>query len=194
MENYLQENQHASVQVIFWSFGRDGTEAFQRRRQWLLYGGGLSSVKGLGHVLQTDWVGFQMYMHRYMNVQCSTLNPRYLGGVLLEGGSESSASLLQSLILCLITFPNVLKKVQDEVDSVIGEGFSSVDDIPSLPCIQAILKEVSLNMKLQCQEQYMIFFVLEINRFRPPGPSAIPHTMLSTQEASFLLHCLMYEY
>lgn len=98
MENYLQENQHASVQVIFWSFGRDGTEAFQRRRQWLLYGGGLSSVKGLGHVLQTDWVGFQMYMHRYMNVQCSTLNPRYLGGVLLEGGSESSASLLQSLI------------------------------------------------------------------------------------------------
>lgn len=69
---------------------------------------------------------------------------RYLGGVILEGGAESSASLLSSLILSFVAFPETLKKAQNEIDTVISDGRApTMDDIASLPYIRAILREVS---------------------------------------------------
>lgn len=39
----------------------------------------------------------------------------YLGGVLLEGGSDTTSSSLQTLVLGLVAFPDVLKKAQVSV-------------------------------------------------------------------------------
>ncbi|KAF9267727.1 cytochrome P450 [Marasmius fiardii PR-910] len=87
----------------------------------------------------------------------------YLGGVLLEGGSETTAAVLQSLVLFLTTFPDVQRKAQEEIDAVIGHDRSpSLDDISDLPYIQALIKET--------------------HRFRPVTPLLIPHALSTAEE------------
>ncbi|PPQ71180.1 hypothetical protein CVT25_004820 [Psilocybe cyanescens] len=79
----------------------------------------------------------------------------YIGGIMLDG-AETSASLIQSLVLCLIDSPESLRKAQDETDNVLGDlRFPAAHDIQSLPYVQAMIKEV--------------------HRLRPAGPAGIPH-------------------
>lgn len=69
----------------------------------------------------------------------------YLGGVLLEGGSDTTSSFLQSLILALVAFPEVQVKAQEELDRVVGNDRApSLEDISKLPYIQAVINEVGL--------------------------------------------------
>ncbi|CAE6487691.1 unnamed protein product [Rhizoctonia solani] len=80
----------------------------------------------------------------------------YLGGVLLEGGSDTTSSMLQTLVLGLTAFPDVQKKAQAEIDSVVGSDHAPTpEDFDRLPYIQAIIKEC--------------------HRWRPVAPLAIPH-------------------
>jgi len=80
----------------------------------------------------------------------------YLGGVLLEGASDTTSSTLQSLVLALTAFPEVQKKAQAEIDSVVGKDHTPTpDDFARLPYIQAVIKEAL--------------------RWRPVAPLAIPH-------------------
>jgi cytochrome P450 len=70
---------------------------------------------------------------------------RYLGGALLEGGSETTALFLQSLVQALVVFPEAQRKAQEEIDRVIGsERVPTLDDIKDLPYVQAVVKEVIL--------------------------------------------------
>jgi len=86
----------------------------------------------------------------------------YLGGVLLEGGSGTTSSFVQSLVLALVAFPDVQKKAQKEIDQVIGpDRVPTVDDFENLPYIRAIVKEN--------------------HRFRPVSPLAIPHASLAEE-------------
>jgi len=80
----------------------------------------------------------------------------YLGGALLEGGSDTTSAFLQSVILMLVAFPEVAHKAREEVDRVVGtERPPTIDDWVNLPYLQAFTKE--------------------LNRFRPIAPMAIPH-------------------
>ncbi|KAJ7880590.1 hypothetical protein B0H14DRAFT_2259888, partial [Mycena olivaceomarginata] len=45
----------------------------------------------------------------------------YVGGVLLETGSDTTSSFLQSLVLALVVYPDAQKKAQQEIDRVVGE-------------------------------------------------------------------------
>ncbi|KAH9476428.1 Cytochrome P450 monooxygenase [Psilocybe cubensis] len=84
----------------------------------------------------------------------------YTGGVLLDAGTETLATTMLSLILCLMKSPAVLKKAQNEIDELIGSKRLPVaNDIEELPYIQAIIKEVL--------------------RFRPSIPTGIPHAPLN---------------
>ena len=68
---------------------------------------------------------------------------RYLGGVLLEGGSDTSSSYLQTVALAMAAYPEVQKKAQAEIDRVVGRDRApTLDDLPELPYIQALIKEV----------------------------------------------------
>jgi cytochrome P450 len=72
------------------------------------------------------------------------LGIRYLGGALLEAGSETTSLFLQSLIQALVVFPEVQRKAHEEIDRVIGsERAPRLDDIENLPYVQAIVKEVN---------------------------------------------------
>ncbi|ESK85919.1 cytochrome p450 [Moniliophthora roreri MCA 2997] len=42
----------------------------------------------------------------------------YLGGILLEGGTETTASFLRCLVMALIVFPDAQRKAQAEIDGV----------------------------------------------------------------------------
>ena len=67
---------------------------------------------------------------------------RYLGGILLEGGSETTASFLQSLILYVTAFPDTQRKAQKEIDSVVGQDrLPLLSDMPALPYVEAVMKE-----------------------------------------------------
>ncbi|KAK4051743.1 hypothetical protein OIO90_004567 [Microbotryomycetes sp. JL221] len=66
----------------------------------------------------------------------------YVGGVLLEGGSDTTSSLTLSFILACCAFPEVLKKAQQEVDRVCGrDRMPDFDDFENLPYIRMCVKE-----------------------------------------------------
>jgi cytochrome P450 len=84
----------------------------------------------------------------------------YFGGVLLEGGAETSASTTMTFIMTMAGNPDVLKKAQEEVDQVIGRSrLPGKDDTGSLPFIRACM--------------------LEINRWRPVTVLALPHSSIA---------------
>ncbi|KAF8209631.1 cytochrome P450 [Mycena galopus ATCC 62051] len=45
----------------------------------------------------------------------------YLGGLLIEGASDTTSCYLQSLILALTAYPDVQRKAHEEIDRVVGE-------------------------------------------------------------------------
>uniref|UniRef100_A0A0W0G6J3 Putative cytochrome P450 n=1 Tax=Moniliophthora roreri TaxID=221103 RepID=A0A0W0G6J3_MONRR len=86
----------------------------------------------------------------------------HLGGVLLEGASETTSSFLRYLILLLVAFPEVQRKAQEEIDRVIGRNrLPTAEDFKNLPYIQALIKET--------------------HRFHPVGPLAVPHATLTDE-------------
>lgn len=63
---------------------------------------------------------------------------------MIEGGSDTVAVFLKSLILAMITHPETQKKAHEELDRVVGtERLPTLNDIPNLPYIRAIISEVS---------------------------------------------------
>jgi len=86
----------------------------------------------------------------------------YLGGVLIEGGSDTTSSFLQSLVLALVAFPEVQTKAQEELDRVVGDHrMPQLEDFGNLPYIQAVIQET--------------------HRFRPVAPLAVPHATLEDE-------------
>ncbi|KXN85829.1 O-methylsterigmatocystin oxidoreductase, partial [Leucoagaricus sp. SymC.cos] len=57
-------------------------------------------------------------------------------------GAESTVSSLSSFFLAIVCFPDVYKKAQAEVDSVLNGRLSEDSDVELLPYLNALLKEV----------------------------------------------------
>ncbi|KZT25427.1 cytochrome P450 [Neolentinus lepideus HHB14362 ss-1] len=80
----------------------------------------------------------------------------YTAATVLEAGSDTTASTMQSFILFMLAHPHVLKKVRDEIDRVVGEDrMPNFDDEKDLPYFVACIKETL--------------------RRRPPTIMGIPH-------------------
>ncbi|KAE8371336.1 cytochrome P450 [Aspergillus bertholletiae] len=80
----------------------------------------------------------------------------FLGGVLMEGGSDTTSSLVLAFIHAMTKWGQVLEKAQKEIDSVVGEDRTPVwSDYAQLPYVATIVKEVQ--------------------RWRPVVPLAFPH-------------------
>jgi cytochrome P450 len=78
----------------------------------------------------------------------------YLAGVLLEGGSDTTSSYLQSLVLAMVAYPEVQRRAQAEIDAVVGDLRSpTLGDMPNLPYIQAVVKEVRRVSRRVVREQ-----------------------------------------
>lgn len=89
-----------------------------------------------------------------LNLNRNELN--FLCGVLMEGGSDTSSSMILAFLHAMIKYPEVQKRAQEQIDSVMGDERSPVwSDFSSLPYINMIVKETM--------------------RWRPVTPLAFPH-------------------
>jgi cytochrome P450 family 619 len=81
-----------------------------------------------------------------------------LAGVATKGGSDTSASVLASFVQAMVTWPEVQRKAQAEIDAVISEDrVPDFDDYDKLPFIAQIIKEA--------------------HRWRPVAPLSVPHAL-----------------
>ena len=85
----------------------------------------------------------------------------FLGGVLMEGGSDTSASILLAFIQAMIKYPHVQQRAQAEIDAVLSTDASEMqrsprwEDYARLPYVAQIVKETM--------------------RWRPVTPLGFPH-------------------
>jgi cytochrome P450 len=63
--------------------------------------------------------------------------------LLLEAGTHTTSSYIQSLVLALIAYPEAQKKGHEEIDRVVGEHrLPTLEDLEQMPYIRAIISEV----------------------------------------------------
>lgn len=67
----------------------------------------------------------------------------YLGGSILQAGSETTSSILVGFIQAMVLFPDVVKAAQEELDRVCGDSMPDLNDVPDLPYVRACMKESS---------------------------------------------------
>jgi cytochrome P450 len=90
------------------------------------------------------------------NVDLNRHQLYFLGGVLMEGGSDTTSSLILAFIHAMTKWSNVLRIAQEEIDSVINDDRTPIwSDYSQLPYVATIVKEVQ--------------------RWRPVVPLAFPH-------------------
>ncbi|EPS36358.1 hypothetical protein H072_10139 [Dactylellina haptotyla CBS 200.50] len=82
----------------------------------------------------------------------------FVGGVQMEGGSDTSASILTAFVQAMVQWPEVQQIAQAEINALIGEDRSPTwSDFSQLPYINAIMKEC--------------------HRWRPVTPLGFPHAL-----------------
>ncbi|KAH8195803.1 hypothetical protein TruAng_010046 [Truncatella angustata] len=83
---------------------------------------------------------------------------RFIGGVLMEGGSDTSSSLILAIVQALILNPEVQDRAHREISAVVNEDRTPVwSDMANLPYINMIVKEG--------------------HRWRPILPLCFPHAL-----------------
>ncbi|KAH7131833.1 cytochrome p450 monooxygenase [Dendryphion nanum] len=66
----------------------------------------------------------------------------YISGSLLEAGSDTTSSTLYGFILALLVWPEVQKKVQEEIDRVVGsDRLPEIEDYVNMPYVRCCIKE-----------------------------------------------------
>ncbi|KAI6955817.1 hypothetical protein KC332_g18351 [Hortaea werneckii] len=82
----------------------------------------------------------------------------FMGGTATEGGSDTSASIITAFVHAMAAHPDIQRKAQRQIDSVVGPDRSPTwQDFPRLPYIAQCVKETM--------------------RWRPVTPLAFPHAL-----------------
>ncbi|KAJ8078324.1 hypothetical protein PM082_000531 [Marasmius tenuissimus] len=133
-----------------------------RQHQRDLFFGLLDETMGRMKRGEENGCHMEEVIRRQKELQLDREMMAYLGGTLLEGGSDTSSGFLESVVLFMVAFPEVQKKAQAELDRVVGpHRLPTLDDLPELPYIRA--------------------FIQEVHRFRPVAP-LIPHGTTAPEE------------
>ncbi|KZT69356.1 cytochrome P450 [Daedalea quercina L-15889] len=84
-------------------------------------------------------------------------------GIMYGAGTDTTSTVLSTFILLMVLHPDVLRKAQMEVDSVIGDiRLPDINDRASLPYLDAVLKETY--------------------RWLAPVPLGVPHELTEPDE------------
>lgn len=85
----------------------------------------------------------KMYLERKDEYRLTEDEGAYVVGTLFEAGAGTTAAAMMSLMLALTLYPEELEKLQNDIDTVVGESrLPSFDDISKLPRVRAVVKEV----------------------------------------------------
>ncbi|KAK7052035.1 putative cytochrome P450 [Favolaschia claudopus] len=134
-----------------------------RKMQWRLYFGLLDETKERLNQGEENGCFMEELLARQVELGMNREMTGYLGGMLIEGGSDTTASYLQSLILALVAYPDAQRKAQEEIDRVIGSHrMPTLNDLEEMPYIRAM--------------------ILENHRWRPVAPMFMPHRALNDEE------------
>ncbi|OAL52785.1 cytochrome P450 [Pyrenochaeta sp. DS3sAY3a] len=69
------------------------------------------------------------------------LQAAWVAGSMIEAGSDTTQLTLNSIILGLLLYPDVVKKAHEELDRVVGQRMPDLADAGNLPYVRAIVKE-----------------------------------------------------
>lgn len=106
-------------------------------------------------------------------------------------GLKTTSDTLSTLFLFLTLNPGWIKKLQDELDAVVGRNRSpTLDDMDSCPTIEAFLSEVLYHCESSDFECLIIEFCLSFQALRSLtlSPLAVPHkTTKDTQLEGYFI-------
>ena len=94
--------------------------------------------------------------------EMTTKELSYLVGIMYEAGSDTTTQALHSFVLAALTYPDVYKEVQKQLDDVVGDRFPTFEDRQQLACVEAAAKETL--------------------RWRPVSSGGIPHALTQDDE------------
>ncbi|EIN06320.1 cytochrome P450 [Punctularia strigosozonata HHB-11173 SS5] len=101
---------------------------------------------------------------RQQELQLTDEMVMWLGVVLMDGGSHTTPAFMQSFVMLLTAYPDVQRKLHEEIDAVVGgDRIPHLDDFDHLPYLQATIKET--------------------HRYRPVFPTCISHA--ASQELTY---------
>ncbi|KAF2994211.1 hypothetical protein E8E14_000798 [Neopestalotiopsis sp. 37M] len=66
----------------------------------------------------------------------------YLNLMLIQGAADTSKMSTMSFLEAMMTFPDVQRKAQEEIDSVVGDRVPVWEDLQNLPYVRCMMKEV----------------------------------------------------
>jgi cytochrome P450 len=73
----------------------------------------------------------------------SDFEATYAMATFYEGGSGTTSAAMQSFCLAMCHYPNWQTRLQEELDRVVGtDRLPAFDDMPNLPTVRAVVKEV----------------------------------------------------
>jgi len=120
----------------------------------------------------------RMWLENKQKFGLSDLQGTYVLGGLYSAAASTTASLAMSWVLMMVLNPKWFTKMQDEIDRVVGsDRLPEFDDLPQLPTVRAVVKEVARMRPVTAGGWRFPFNVLACSADRFQG---IPHK--STQD------------
>ena len=98
------------------------------------------------------------FLTEQAKLQLSDDEGAYALGTLFEAGTGTTAAAMMSFCLAMTLYPEWQKPLWDEVDRVCGDRIPEFSDIPQLPSVRAVIKEVL--------------------RWRPVTAGGVPHLLI----------------
>uniref|UniRef100_A0A0W0GB59 Cytochrome p450 n=1 Tax=Moniliophthora roreri TaxID=221103 RepID=A0A0W0GB59_MONRR len=90
------------------------------------------------------------------------LESAWLAAVLYVGGHDTSLTTIEWLIVAMLAFPNVQRKAQAEIDTVIGQTrIPTLADMEDLPYMRAVVKEPQLAYSMLHSKRVPDFFTFK---------------------------------
>lgn len=103
----------------------------------------------------------------------------YVGGILMEAGSDTTLSTLLSFLLGIMQNQHALQQAQEEVDRCCGTHRSpALEDLGSLPYIEACMLELRKKHLLQLTQPDLTTH--QTLRWRPVAAGGISHMLTQT--------------
>lgn len=91
---------------------------------------------------ESSWAMMHHFLRKKDNYALNDFEIAYGLGTLLEGGSGTTSSAMQSFCLAMWHYPEWQSKIQKEIDHVVGGNrMPSFDDWSTLPTVRAAMKE-----------------------------------------------------
>ncbi|KLO09948.1 cytochrome P450 [Schizopora paradoxa] len=96
--------------------------------------------------------------HELENVSspAEELEVKWLGAALYGAGADTTVTALESFVFGMALNPTIYRKVQMEVDSIVGhDRLPLLSDMPSLPYTEAVMKETLRFTTCHSRERYL---------------------------------------